>query len=110
MTKLTVMQEFILTPQAVALYNRLRRTKSISAREAMLDYGMTSATLARRIVDLEVVGVKIERERRTHPETGARYTRYKLLGNDLGTTLQSRTRERMRQATRADTGGSRGNI
>ena len=51
---------------------------SISAREAMIDYGITSATLARRICDLEERGHDIVRERRTHPITKRAYTRYSL--------------------------------
>lgn len=77
--KLSPLQELVLTPQAVRLYERMRRAHSISAREALLDMGMTSATLARRICDLETVGVKIARIRKVNPITGQRYTRYKLV-------------------------------
>lgn len=49
---------------------------SITAREAMLDLDMTSATLARRICDIEEKGVQITRERKRNPVTGKQYTRY----------------------------------
>jgi predicted transcriptional regulator len=79
-TNLTPIQEWVLAPQARALYRHLRRTgkKGISATEAILDYGMTSATLARRVCDLEEAGIKIERQKRIHPISGRRYTRYVL--------------------------------
>jgi hypothetical protein len=38
-----------LTPQARRLYVYMTRTGSISAREALLDLDITSATLSRRI-------------------------------------------------------------
>lgn len=80
MTHLTPVQEWVLAPQARALHRHLQRTRKngISAAEAMLDYGMTSATLARRICDLEEAGIKIERIRKVHPITGRKYTRYAL--------------------------------
>ncbi len=56
----------------------MERTGSISARDAMNDYGITSATLARRICDLKLHGVQVEHERRRHPITGKLYTRYSL--------------------------------
>jgi hypothetical protein len=59
---------------------------SVSAREAMIDLDMTSATLARRIVDLERAGITIIRERRIHPVSGKRYTRYLM-----GTTYEPHT-------------------
>jgi predicted DNA-binding transcriptional regulator YafY len=79
-TALTPIQEWVLAPQCQALhsYLRLRRREGISAREAMLDLQMTSATLARRICDLEEAGINIERLRKCHPVTRRRYTRYVL--------------------------------
>lgn len=81
MTNLTPIQNWFLSRQAKALLNHLRRTRKdgISAREALLDLGMTSATLARRICDLELAGFKIDRQRRRHPITDRRYTRYVLV-------------------------------
>lgn len=67
-----------LTAQAQKVYQHMRRAGSISAREAMNDYGITSASLARRICDIEVEGFEINRSRRVHPITGLRYTRYSL--------------------------------
>ena len=68
----------VLAPQALKVYRHMERTGSISARDAMDDYSMTSATLARRICDLEVAGFEITRVRKTHPISGLRYTRYEL--------------------------------
>lgn len=62
--------------QADTILNHIKQAGSISAREAMIDYGITSATLARRICDLEERGVDIQRERKEHPVTGRLYTRY----------------------------------
>jgi len=68
-----------VTPQAAKVLRYMEDTDgTITAREAMLDLDATSATLARRICDLEEVGVVINRESKTHPATGKRYTRYSL--------------------------------
>lgn len=67
-----------LANQALKVYRHIDRTGSISARDAMDDYSMTSATLARRICDLEVAGFEITRVRKVHPLSGLRYTRYEL--------------------------------
>ena len=69
-----------LSDQAKTVWQHMKRTGSISAREAFADHGITSATLARRVCDIEENGYKIERERRVHPLSGRRYTRYKLVG------------------------------
>lgn len=87
---LSPLQEFIVCPQAKLIFDHMRTAGSISAREAMDDYNITSATLARRICDLEEVGVVIERARRKHPVSGRRYTRYILRGNDKGKLLVRR--------------------
>ncbi len=68
----------VMATQAHKVYRHMNRTGSISAREAMDDYSMTSATLARRICDLEEDGFKIIRTRKNHPLTGLKYTRYSL--------------------------------
>ena len=80
MTDLTPVQEFILSNQARSIYRHLKRTgrKGISAAEAMMDYGITSATLSRRICDLEEAGIKVERLKKRHPISDRRYTRYVL--------------------------------
>ncbi len=67
-----------LTDQSKLVYRHMDRAGSISARDAMDDYGITSATLARRICDIEAEGFKVYRDRRIHPITGKRYTRYAL--------------------------------
>jgi hypothetical protein len=56
----------------------MERTGSISARDAMDDYSMTSATLARRIADIKLKGFDVNHIRKQHPITGLRYTRYEL--------------------------------
>lgn len=70
-----------LSDQSKTVLQHMRRAGSLSAREAMNDYGITSATLARRMCDIEENGFKIERQRRVHPLTSRRYTRY-MLGAD----------------------------
>jgi len=50
----------------------------ITARDAMMDYGITSASLTRRICDLEELGFVITRERTAHPVSGQKYTRYSI--------------------------------
>lgn len=67
-----------LTDQARQVLQHIRRAGSISAREAMNDYGITSATLARRVCDIEEAGFSVRRDRKVHPITGKRYTRYAL--------------------------------
>jgi len=71
-----------MTPQAKKLLRHLETAGSITAREALLDLDMTSATLARRICDLEKAGHCIFRESRVNPATGKRYTHY-TLGSSL---------------------------
>ncbi|MCG7628374.1 helix-turn-helix domain-containing protein [Epibacterium sp. MM17-32] len=67
-----------LSVQARTVCQHMRRAGSISAREAMDDYGITSATLARRVCDIEEEGYRVVRDRKVHPITGKRYTRYAL--------------------------------
>lgn len=78
---LTEAQRWDLTPQARKVFDHMRRAGSISARDAMADHQMTSATLARRVCDLEEAGVVIVRESKEHPIVGTRYTRYSVGGN-----------------------------
>lgn len=68
----------VLAAQALKVYRHMKRAGSISARDAMDDYSMTSATLARRICDIEGEGFRIIRVRKSHPLSGLRYTRYEL--------------------------------
>lgn len=68
-----------LTPLARKVLNYLTHNDgSISAREAAADLDITSASLSRRIVELEDFGYNIEHERKVHPVTRKRYTRYML--------------------------------
>jgi hypothetical protein len=73
-----------LTPQAAKVVDFLKaNTAGISAQDAMLHLsGMTSATLARRICDLEEVGYTIVREKKLNPVTKRSYTRYKLASKE----------------------------
>ena len=68
-----------LADQNRTIYQHMVRTGSISAREAFDDYSITSATLSRRICDLEINGWFIKRETKLHPISQRRYTRYSLV-------------------------------
>jgi len=61
--------------QVQTLYKHLEKGKSISGYEARDLYRI--ASLPRRINDLEEMGFKVSRSRRTDP-TGRRYVRYSL--------------------------------
>lgn len=65
-----------LSPQSGKLYRHMMKTGGISALDAMVTYGITSATLARRVCDMEESGVKIIRQRKIHKITKRPYTRY----------------------------------
>lgn len=70
-----------LTPQQKKILTYVSQTKtgSISAREAMFDLDITSATLSSRICEMERIKKKaftIVRDRRTNPHTKKHYTRY----------------------------------
>lgn len=58
------------------LLSHLRRTGSITLREALLDHGIQCLT--KRIQELRDAGYKIISERKNHPITGQRYTRYRF--------------------------------
>ena len=58
------------------LLSHLKRTGSITMREALLDHGIQCLT--KRIQELRDAGYKIISERRLHPITGQRYTRYRF--------------------------------
>lgn len=77
---LTGTQKLVVSPQAATIHNHMRRAGSISALDAMVTHGITSATLARRICDLEDAGIRVKREKKQHPITGRRYTRYVIAG------------------------------
>jgi hypothetical protein len=63
------------------LLGHLRRTGSITMREALLDHGIQCLT--KRIQELRDAGWQIKSERKLHPITGQRYTRYRLMRKTL---------------------------
>lgn len=70
---------FLLRPLEKKIVKHMQKAGYITALDAMVNYGITSASLSRRICDLEQeMDIKIIRERCKHPVTGQRYTRYKL--------------------------------
>jgi DNA-binding HxlR family transcriptional regulator len=79
MTNATFFKAIQLTPQGRLILDHMTTAGSISAREAMSDYGITSAVLTRRICDMEAKGISIARDQRRHPVTGRNYTRYSLV-------------------------------
>lgn len=58
------------------LLSHLKRTGSITMREALLDHGIQCLT--KRIQELRDAGYKIISERKLHPITNQRYTRYRF--------------------------------
>jgi hypothetical protein len=60
------------------LLKHFRTTGSITMREALLDHGIQCLT--KRIQELREMGFKIVSERKHHPITGQRYTRYRIKG------------------------------
>ena len=58
------------------ILNHLKRTGSITLREAMLDYSVQCLT--KRIQELRERGVEILTQFKYHPTTGQRYARYVL--------------------------------
>jgi biotin operon repressor len=66
-----------VTPLAKKVYDHmLSNGGSISAREALLDLDITSASLARRITELSRAGYKIEHRKQVNRATEKSYTRY----------------------------------
>jgi hypothetical protein len=66
-----------MKPQNKIILNHLRRTGSITQREALIDYSIQSLT--KRISELRMDGFVIASEKRNHPTTGQRYVRYILV-------------------------------
>lgn len=62
--------------QARTLFEFALKNEGVSALDAFVTFQITSATLARRICDLEQAGIPVERVRKKHPQTGRSYTRY----------------------------------
>jgi len=66
-----------VSPLAKKVYDfMLSNGGSISAREALLDLDITSASLARRITELHRAGYKIEHRKLVNRATEKDYTRY----------------------------------
>lgn len=59
------------------LFAHLKRTGSISQREALVDYSIQSLT--KRISELRDMGLSIVTQHKKHPVTGQRYARYILV-------------------------------
>lgn len=62
------------------LVTHLKKTGSISHREAMDDYQMSGGALTKYISTLRMSGYKIVSMKKKHPITGQEYTRYVLNG------------------------------
>lgn len=58
------------------ILNHFKKAKSISQREALVDYSIQSLT--KRISELKAMGHNIETQHKKHPVTGQRYARYVL--------------------------------
>jgi biotin operon repressor len=62
--------------QINTLLSHFKKAKSISQREALVDYSIQSLT--KRISELRDMGYNIETQHKKHPVTGQRYARYVL--------------------------------
>lgn len=60
--------------QNETLLKHLRKVRSISQREALIDHGIQSLT--KRISELRQLGYNIKTVHKKHPITGQRYARY----------------------------------
>ena len=58
------------------LLAHFKKAKTISMREALVDYSIQSLT--KRISELRDMGYNIETQHKKHPVTGQRYARYVL--------------------------------
>lgn len=63
--------------QLAKILAHLRRAKSITQREALLDYSIQSLT--KRISELRARGYNIKTVKKHHPTTGQQYARYVLV-------------------------------
>ena len=59
------------------IMNHLRTTGSITVREAMIEYHVSSLT--KRIHELREQGINILSVTKNHPVTGQKYVRYTLI-------------------------------
>jgi hypothetical protein len=62
--------------QHTIILNHLKRAKSITMREALIDYSIQS--LPKRMSELRQLGYNIITHSKKHPTTGQRYARYSL--------------------------------
>lgn len=60
--------------QNAILIEHLKKTKSITQREALIDHGIQCLT--KRIQELRAMGYNIKTVKKKHPITGQRYARY----------------------------------
>lgn len=60
--------------QNETILTHLRKARSISQREALIDHGIQSLT--KRISELREMGYNIVTKHKKHPITGQRYARY----------------------------------
>lgn len=60
--------------QNETILQHLRKARSISQREALIDHGIQSLT--KRISELREMGYNIVTKHKKHPITGQRYARY----------------------------------
>jgi len=63
-----------LSPQCKTVLRHLKRTGTITQREALMDHGIQSLT--KRVADLRAEGFNIPSAFKKHPTTGQRYMRY----------------------------------
>lgn len=68
-----------MNSQQDKILKHLRKAGSITVREALVEYSISSLT--KRIQELRGRGHNIVSEWKSHPVTGQRYTRYKLGGD-----------------------------
>lgn len=62
--------------QNETLIKHFKKAKSISQREALVDYSIQSLT--KRISELRQMGYKIKTTHKHHPVTGQKYARYSM--------------------------------
>jgi len=68
--------------QVQTLLHHFKQTSTITVREAVVEYSISSLT--RRIRDLRELGHKIVSTHKTHPVTGQRYVRYVYINQVKG--------------------------
>lgn len=75
---MNIVQHNMLSPLARTVYAEMLRCNGITGANAHRALGISSASLSKRICDLESVGIKVDRLPRTDPLTGRKYTKYRL--------------------------------